>query len=103
MNYPHNIPSIAELHPAFAADPNIFNVGALQGIHASKVAGTPIDFQAVQNAENTLELLLGLRSENCIHFLRAGLIHWSEFFPVITDEIIETARNRIHIIRQTRK
>jgi hypothetical protein len=60
--YPRNIPSIAQLHPVLANNPNILNV-PVQGVNSVKEAGDPIDHQAVEEAENTLVILKGAKSE----------------------------------------
>ena len=63
MNYPHDVPSIAQMHTGFAGHPTVQNNPALQGILASKIAGSPIDPLAVPDAEHTLGVLVGLRGE----------------------------------------
>lgn len=63
MNYPYNIPSITQAHPALGNNPNIMNVQALQGVHTSNLIGTPIDPVAVTDAERTVEDLSEAKSE----------------------------------------
>jgi hypothetical protein len=64
MNYPYGVPSVAHFHPALAHNPNILNVQAFQGVHASKVIGTPVDPLAVIDAESTVEVLSASKSES---------------------------------------
>jgi len=87
-NYPYSIFSIADAHPGFANDPSIRELvreAPTFGISDSVVAGNPVDPHAVAKAEYTLKLLLTLRDCN----------------PVITEPVIETAKNRAHLLRET--
>ncbi|KAF8231427.1 hypothetical protein L208DRAFT_1398885, partial [Tricholoma matsutake] len=78
INYPSNVPSVTQIHPAIANNPNILNVQAFQGVHASKAIGTPVDPLAVIDVEGTIEVLSAFKRT----------------LPgVITDPIIETAKN----------
>jgi hypothetical protein len=63
MNYPYSIPSVTQIHPDLANDPNVVNVQAFQGVHTSNLIGTPINPLAVIDAEGTVEFLLGAKSE----------------------------------------
>lgn len=86
MNYPYNVPSVTQIHPGLANNPNIFNVQAFQGVHASKAIRTPVDPLAVIDAEGTVEVLSASKRT----------------LPgVITDPIIETAKNCAHVLRET--
>ena len=103
MNYPFNIPSIGQLQPGFAQNPHIVNVQAFQGVNASVVAGTPVDPLAVVNAENTVESIREQKVRTC-SVTSPGLTTSLVGFPgVITNEVIETAKNRAHKLRETRQ
>jgi hypothetical protein len=73
MNYPYDVQSVAHIHPALANNPNIANVQALQGVHASKAFGSPL---AVADAEHTVEVLSGAESEDLLTSPCAELIYW---------------------------
>jgi hypothetical protein len=60
MNYPYNIPSVTQTHPALGDDPNI---QVLQSLHTANLAGTPIDPAAVIEAEDAVKYLSGAKSE----------------------------------------
>ena len=50
MNYPINIPSIAQIHPPLANNPNALNVPVMQGVFSSKAAGNSLDMDAVRES-----------------------------------------------------
>jgi len=62
MNYPYNVPSITHIHPTLANDPSIQAL-QVQGIHASNAIGTPVNPQAVIDAEGTVDFLSASQSE----------------------------------------
>jgi hypothetical protein len=64
MNYPYNVPSVVQIHPVLANNPDILNVQALQGVYASKAIRNPVDLLAITESENTVEVLSGARSED---------------------------------------
>lgn len=71
----------------------------LQGLHTATVAGTAVNPRAVIDAKGTVELLAASQSNvySCpvlIYLLLPGLI---------TDPVIETARNREHVLRESRE
>jgi len=86
MNYPIDIPSIAQIHPALANNLNIINVPVMQGIFSSKVVGAPVDPIAVDEAEETVQMLVGATRQ---------------LPDLINHNVIELAKNRVHLLRET--
>lgn len=62
MNHPIDIPSIAQIQPPLANNPNVLNVPAFQGVFSTKAAGDPLDPLAVTEAEETTQTLAGSKS-----------------------------------------
>jgi hypothetical protein len=93
--YPYTIQSIGQIHP------HLVNIQGLQGVNASNAIGTPIDPLAVIDAENTVAFLSAVKSK-CFLF--------STFITNILlsdtpryNQVIETAKNRAHVLRGTRE
>ncbi|KAI0247079.1 hypothetical protein BJV78DRAFT_1364394 [Lactifluus subvellereus] len=84
MAYPYEIPSIAQIHPVLGANPNIIDALVFQGVFSSKANGAPLDPEAVEVAQNTVDILSDARTH----------------LPIVTPPIIETARNRVHALRE---
>jgi hypothetical protein len=70
MNYPFNIPSIAQLHAPLGNNPNFINDPMFQGVHAATAAGAPLDPLAVKDAENTVGAVSAAKCESLYSLLR---------------------------------
>ena len=101
MNYPYNVPSVTQIPPAFTNNPNILNVQAFQGVHASKtMIGTPVDPLAGIDTEGTVEVLSASKSEHVPIYPCPELMYCLGTLPsMITDPIIETAKNCVHLFK----
>jgi hypothetical protein len=98
MNYPYTIRSVAQIHPALADHPHI-NTLPLQGVLVSNAAGSPVNPLAIVDAEKTVEALLAANSE-CMFPSPCPLTYCLGLVPgVFADPIIETAKNRAHLLR----
>jgi hypothetical protein len=102
--YPYNIGSIVNIHPNLAEDPAVQNNPTFDGIDASNFEGMPIHPAAANNAEGTVAVLKSVQSKCFIFLYAPQLTYCSGSYPhLITDPVLETARNRAHILRQTRE
>ena len=66
MNYPHDVPSVLNIHPHLANNADIHNVQALHGLTVPYQAGTPLNPDAVIDAESTVEVLLGAKRKHIL-------------------------------------
>ena len=122
MNYPYNIASIGQIHPEFAQNPHIRDIRLFEGVNASAIIGTPVNPLAAADAASTVKILLGVESEgfffSCGVHQRVCTMRTFYLFMcreltidlclgslpgVVTSEVIETARNREHVLRDTRE
>jgi hypothetical protein len=62
-----------------------------------------MDPHAVIDAERTLAILSGAKSER-VHLMSTQLIYYLAILPdVVTDQVVEIAKNRAHVMRNTRE
>lgn len=54
------------MHPALTDNEDVLHVPVLEGVNASKDAGSPIDPLAVQDAESTVALLSGAQGKHIL-------------------------------------
>jgi hypothetical protein len=75
----------------------------MQDVFSSTAIGDPMDPHATTEAETTLRILQASQREYSFTTSVPELNLFGLDFPVlgITDEIIETAKNRLHILRGT--
>jgi hypothetical protein len=77
-----------------------------QGVNTANMIGTPIDPLAVVEAENTVAVLSAAK---CMLFFLLVHVHNLQLtyhivnLPVITDPVIETAKNRAYMLRGARE
>jgi hypothetical protein len=104
MSYPFDIPSIFQKHPLLSKNPHLNVFGVL--LNASKEANAPIDPLAVIHAEEAVELLLALKGGSCCTSpcLHVSLTYCLAANPgVISDAVVETAKNRSYVLRAIRE
>ncbi|KAF8507930.1 hypothetical protein JB92DRAFT_2832592 [Gautieria morchelliformis] len=85
MAYSINMMSVAQLHPPLDNIQQIHGFPITQGFFSAKAAGEPLDGNAVIEAEDTVQTLVLSQK------------HWPQ---VIQDDVVETAKNRAHLLRQ---
>ncbi|TDL18289.1 hypothetical protein BD410DRAFT_842909 [Rickenella mellea] len=104
QNYPSNIQSILDKHPALAVVPMPV-LGDILNLNARVDAGQPLDRQNVKMAEQTAKLLENLGGKYCRPCVRLPpltlITPLSARHDGLTEEVIETARNRAIVIRNT--
>lgn len=106
MNYLYDIPGTAERHPDIADHPNI-SAAVLDAIQVSHAVGTPIDPDAIRDARETIDRLSMVRgnyNSHSLHISANVILNCLENHPdIITDPVIESAKNRVVLLMVTRK
>ena len=122
-----HITSIGQNHPGFAQNPHIQDIKGSEEVNASIIIGTPVNPLAAADAASTVKHISGAECEgfffffvesiNACAFGRAPRGHFylsmcreltiylclASLPGVVTNDIIETARNRAHVLRDTRE